>query len=82
MTEKGRNFINPQDPETFVLPELTTVLHEIDTGPEPDARKRMEAKTKIQQDFETKAQKIHAISQLLKAYSLYQLDVEYVIQEN
>ncbi len=82
LTEKGRNFINPKDPETFVLPELTTVLHEIDVGPEPDARKRMEAKTKVQQDFETKAQKIHAISQLLKAYSLYQLDVEYVIQEN
>jgi preprotein translocase subunit SecA len=82
LTEKGRNFINPQDPEAFVLPELTAVLHEIDTGPEPDARKRMEAKTKVQQDFEVKAQKIHAISQLLKAYSLYQLDVEYVIQEN
>ncbi len=82
LTEKGRNFINPKDPETFVLPELTTVLHEINVGPEPDARKRMEAKTKVQQDFETKAQKIHAISQLLKAYSLYQLDVEYVIQEN
>jgi preprotein translocase subunit SecA len=42
----------------------------------------MEAKTKLQQEFETKAQKIHAISQLLKAYSLYQKDVEYVVQEN
>ena len=82
LTEKGRNFISPKDPEAFVLPDLTTELHEIDAGPEPDARKRMEAKTKLQQDFETKAQKIHAISQLLKAYSLYQLDVEYVIQEN
>jgi preprotein translocase subunit SecA len=82
LTEKGRNFINPKDPEAFVLPELTTVLHEIDVGPEPDARKRLEAKTKVQQDFEAKAQKIHAISQLLKAYSLYQLDVEYVIQDN
>jgi preprotein translocase subunit SecA len=82
LTEKGRNFVSPKDPEAFVLPELTTILHEIDTGPEPDARKRMEAKTKVQQDFETKAQKIHAISQLLKAYSLYQRDVEYVIQEN
>ena len=82
LTEKGRNFISPKDPEAFVLPDLTTALHEIDAGPEPDARKRMEAKTKVQQDFETKAQKIHAISQLLKAYSLYQLDVEYVIQDN
>ncbi len=57
-------------------------LQEIDAGLESDARKRMEAKTKVQQEYETKAQKIHAISQLLRAYSLYQLDVEYVIQEN
>jgi preprotein translocase subunit SecA len=39
-------------------------------------------KTKLQADFETKAQKMHAISQLLKAYSIYQKDVEYVVQEN
>ena len=82
MTEKGRNFISPKDPDAFVLPDLTTMLHEIDAGEEVDPRKRMEAKTKLQQDFESKAQKIHSISQLLKAYSLYQLDVEYVVQEN
>ncbi|MGD1087857.1 MAG: preprotein translocase subunit SecA [Verrucomicrobiota bacterium] len=82
LTEKGRNFVSPKDPEAFVLPDLTTALHEVDAGAETDARKRMEAKTKLQQDFEVKAQKIHAISQLLKAYSLYQLDVEYVVQEN
>jgi len=82
LTEKGRNTISPKDPEAFVLPDLTTLLHDIDTGPETDVRKRMEAKTRLQQDFETKAQKIHAISQLLKAYSLYQKDVEYVVQEN
>ena len=82
LTEKGRNAVSPQDPDAFVLPDLTTMLHEIDVGPEADPRKRMEAKTKLQQDFETKAQKMHSISQLLKAYSLYQKDVEYVVQEN
>ena len=51
-------------------------------APETDARKRLEVKTKLQEDFETKAQNIHSISQLLKAYSLYQKDVEYVVQEN
>ena len=51
-------------------------------APETDARKRLEAKTKLQAEFEAKAQKIHAISQLLKAYSLYQMDVEYVVQDN
>ena len=82
LTEKGRNFVNPKDPDAFVLPDLTTLLHDVDAGAETDARKRMEEKTKLQADFEAKAQKIHAISQLLKAYSLYQLDVEYVVQEN
>jgi preprotein translocase subunit SecA len=82
LTEKGRAFISPKDPEAFVLPDLTTQLHEIDVSPEEDPRKRMEAKTKLQQEFESKAQKIHAISQLLKGYSLYQLDVEYVVQDN
>jgi preprotein translocase subunit SecA len=82
LTEKGRNYISPQDPDAFVLPDLTTMLHDVDAGPETDARKRLETKAKMQSDFETKAQKIHAISQLLKAYSLYQLDVEYVVQDN
>jgi len=82
LTEKGRNYISPQDPDAFVLPDLSTQLHDVDAGAETDARKRLEAKAKLQSDFEVKAQKMHAISQLLKAYSLYQLDVEYVVQEN
>ena len=82
LTEKGRSFMSPKDPDAFVLPDLSTALHDIDVGPEPDARKRLEAKTKMQSEFETKAQKIHSISQLLKAYCLYQKDVEYVVQDN
>src|SRR5205807_2409873 len=74
--------LGPKDPDAFMLPDLTTALHEIDVGPETDARKRLEAKTKLQQEFETKAQRIHAISQLLKAYCLYLKDVQYVVQDN
>jgi len=80
LTEKGRNYLSPKDPDAFMLPDLAVALHEIDNGPEPDARKRLEAKTRLQQDFEVKAQRIHAITQLLKAYCLYELDVEYVIE--
>src|SRR5262245_21099453 len=82
LTEKGRNFLSPRDPDAFVLPDLTTIFHEIDAGPEADARKRLEMKAKIQAEFETRAQQIHCISQLLKAYCLYQKDVQYVVQEN
>jgi len=82
LTEKGRNFLSPKDPDAFMLPDLSTALHEIDAGPETDPRKRLEAKTKLQGEFESKAQRIHAISQLLKAYCLYQKDVQYVVQDN
>src|SRR5229473_3278935 len=82
LTEKGRNFLSPQDPDAFVLPDLAFAFNEIDSGPEADVHKRLEAKTKLQQEFETKAQRIHAISQLLKAYCLYLKDVQYVVQDN
>ncbi|HEY3856588.1 MAG TPA: preprotein translocase subunit SecA [Verrucomicrobiae bacterium] len=80
LTEKGRAYLRPEDPEGFVLPDLTTRFHEIDSGAETDPKKRIEAKAKVQAEFEAKAVQIHTISQLLKAYSLYQLDVHYVIE--
>ena len=82
LTEKGRTFISPQDPDAFVLPDLITAFHEIDAGPETDVKKRLETKAKLQAQFEARAQQIHTISQLLKAYALYQKDVQYVVQDN
>src|SRR6266576_3935831 len=67
LTEKGRNFLRPKDPDAFMMPDLTEKFHEIDAGTETDARKRLEMKTKVQSEFEAKALQIHTISQLLKA---------------
>ncbi|MCP5517721.1 MAG: preprotein translocase subunit SecA [Verrucomicrobiales bacterium] len=80
LTEKGRNFLQPDDPDAFVMPDLITAIHEIDNGPEPDVVKRMEMKQKVQANFEAKAKRIHAISQLLKAFCVFQRDVQYVVQ--
>ncbi len=82
LTEKGRAFLSPNDPEAFVLPDLTTIFHEIDTGPIKDPMERIKLKEKLQSEFDSRAQRIHCISQLLKAYSLYERDVEYVVQDN
>jgi len=82
LTEKGRNFLSPKDPDAFVLPDLASKFHEIDNGAEQDPHKRLELKTNLQQEMEAKAQRIHTISQLLKAYCLYLKDVQYVVQEN
>ncbi len=82
LTEKGRGHISPNDVDAFVLPDLITAFHEIDHGSEADPRKRNEEKGKIQVEFEEKSQRIHSMSQLLKAYCLYQIDVQYVVQDN
>ena len=81
LTEKGREFLSPQDPDAFVLPDLITSFHEIDQRPD-DVKVRLQEKAKLQAQFEARAQQIHTISQLLKAYVLYQKDVQYVVQDN
>jgi preprotein translocase subunit SecA len=82
LTEKGRNFLSPKDPDAFVMPDLISAFHEVDSGEEKDPHKRLEIKGKLQADYESKAQRIHCISQLLKAYCLYLKDVQYVVQDN
>jgi preprotein translocase subunit SecA len=82
LTEKGREFLSPNDPDAFMLPDLISAYHELDARQDLDLKQRMDEKTKLQGAFETRAQAIHSLSQLLKAYSLYQKDVQYVVQDN
>ncbi len=82
LTEKGRAFLSPQDPDAFMMPDVATAYTEIDINPELDPQQRLEQKQEVQAEFEVKAQSIHTIAQLLKAYGLYQKDVQYVVQEN
>jgi len=79
LTEKGRLFISPNDPEQFVLPDLPTLYSQIDADTELPLQDRLAKKQSLQQGFEDRAQVIHAISQLLKAYCLYERDVQYVV---
>ncbi|MFN6190153.1 MAG: preprotein translocase subunit SecA [Planctomycetia bacterium] len=82
LTERGRAFISPTDPEAFVLPDLATAFSQIDGDATLELRTRLERKKELQAAFEERAQVIHAISQLLKAYSIYERDVQYVVQNN
>jgi preprotein translocase subunit SecA len=81
LTEIGRTKLRPDDADAFVLPDLATEFSELDKqhdlAPEEKDRRRQAG----QQRFETVSENIHAISQLLRAYSLYERDIEYVVQE-
>ena len=81
LAEKGRKFLSPDDPDAFVIPDLVTALQEMDTQQLPDGEKEKK-KQQIQQAFDERSEKIHNISQLLRAYCLFEKDVEYVVQDN
>ncbi len=81
LSSKGREFLSPGDSEAFVVPDLITQLHDINSGSLPDAKKD-EARRQVQQHFDQANERIHTISQLLKAYCTLEKDVNYVVQDN
>jgi len=81
LTEKGREFLSPNEPEMFVLPDLGEKLHEINQRDDLTVAQKEEAKARLQEEYATKSDRVHSISQLLRAYSLYERDVEYVVNE-
>ena len=82
LSEMGRSFLNPDDPNAFVLPDLITEFTEIDLDQKLDQARKDEAKRLRQQYCDSQAERIHNISQLLRAYCLFEKDVDYVIEEN
>ncbi len=81
LTEKGTEFLSKGNEDTtfFIMPDIATSMIEIDENEELDNKEREEAKTKVAQDFAVKSRRLHAISQLLKAYTLFERDEEYVV---
>lgn len=82
LTEMGRTFLNPDDPNAFVLPDLLTEFADIESNPALSATEKATQKAAAQQHCDTSAERMHNIAQLLKAYCLYDKDVEYVVEEN
>ncbi|MEI3041054.1 MAG: preprotein translocase subunit SecA [Victivallales bacterium] len=81
LTEKGRVLISGNDPNAFVLPDLLESLHDIDADASLSEADKIKKKQDFQEQFALKSEKLHDISQLLRAYCLYEKDVHYVVQE-
>ena len=72
---------NTSDEDFFVLPDLGVEIGTIDATEETSEQKAT-LKEKLYKDFSIKSERIHTMNQLLKAYSLFEKDVEYVVVEN
>jgi len=82
LSEKGRKVLSPNDPNLFIVPDLAERLSEI-MGDETLKPKEKElARQEVAKEFEEKNERLHNIHQLLKAFSLFEKDVDYVIQDN
>ncbi|MBK8090778.1 MAG: preprotein translocase subunit SecA [Verrucomicrobiaceae bacterium] len=82
LSEMGRTFLNPDDPDAFVLPDIATIFSEIDGDASLTDEQKQQKKTETQDRLSHQGQRMHQISQLLRAYTLYEKDVEYVVEDN
>ncbi|MFP4459975.1 MAG: preprotein translocase subunit SecA [Candidatus Zixiibacteriota bacterium] len=79
LQDMGLEEIAPDNPETFVLPELGYELDKIDRDPDLSEEEKAKKKQKLYTEYAERSEDIHAINQLLKAYALFEKDNEYVV---
>ncbi len=82
LTEKGCETLSPSDPNAYVLPDLVVQLAELEKDTELSNQAKLERRQSLQSAFAEKSERIHNVDQLIRAYSLYEKDVEYVVQNN
>ena len=82
LTEKGIELITAQgeDPSFFILPDVGTEIAEIEKSDAP-LEEKAARKDELLRDYSVKAERIHSINQLLKAYTLFEIDDQYIVDE-
>ncbi len=83
LTDKGIDLISTtaEDASFFVLPDVGAEMAEIEKS-DMSPEEKLKAKDKLLQDFSVKSERVHTMNQLLKAYTLFERDVEYVVIDN
>ncbi len=81
LTAKGRERISPEDPQAFIVPDLLGEINRIETDETLTNEEKVSRKNAFQEEFAEKSERLHDLSQLLKAYCLFEKDVNYVVQD-
>ncbi|WP_304466430.1 preprotein translocase subunit SecA, partial [uncultured Muribaculum sp.] len=84
LTDKGIDELTgrSEDPQFFVLPDIASQLSEVEGNQSISTAERQQIKDELMQNYAVKAERVHTVTQLLKAYTLFEKDVEYVIDDN
>ncbi|PLX03659.1 MAG: preprotein translocase subunit SecA [Marinilabiliales bacterium] len=83
LTEKGIDLLTTSydDPTFFILPDIGAEIAEMEKSSLGE-KEILEKKSKMIQDYSIKSERVHTVNQLLKAYTMFEKDVEYVIMDN
>ena len=83
LTDKGIDLITKayDEPNFYIIPDMGAAVAEIEKLNLPE-KEKIERKNELLQDFSIKSERLHTINQLLKAYTLFELDIEYVVMDN
>jgi preprotein translocase subunit SecA len=81
MTDKGLDLItgNAEDPTLFVLPDITSQLSELENRHDLNDEQKLEMKDQLMAEYAIKSERVHTINQLLKAYTMFEKDDQYVV---
>jgi preprotein translocase subunit SecA len=84
LTEKGREFLTSanEDKDFFVLPDMGTEIAQIENDESLSDADKQAKKDDLAELYSQRSDRIHTVQQLLRAYALYENDVEYVVQDN
>ncbi|HEX6308911.1 MAG TPA: preprotein translocase subunit SecA [Longimicrobiales bacterium] len=81
LSDRGLDELSPGDPDAFVVPDLSEAVGAIERDAEMTVDEKREGIQALEREYAEKSQKIHAIHQLLKAYTLYNRDEQYIIED-
>ena len=84
LTDKGIDLItgNSEDPKFFVLPDVGSEIAELEKNKALSPTEKQNLKDELHQNYAIKSERVHTINQLLKAYTLFEKDIEYVVLDN
>ncbi|HLM68510.1 MAG TPA: hypothetical protein VK358_13320, partial [Longimicrobium sp.] len=80
LTDQGLDVLAPDEHDAFVVPDISEAIHRVEEDPSMGVDEKREAKDQLEREYAEKSEKIHVIHQLLKAYTLFNRDEQYVIQ--
>ena len=81
LTELGVETMSPQDPNLFVVPDISHAVHEIEHDERLSPKEKIERRRQVEAEYAQKSETLHIIHKLLQAHALYEREVDYVVQE-